>query len=160
MPTKVQMSVRIWAVWSGHCIFVKIYYSIHWFCQRATKAQISLRLCTGWSGPALSANCIKTLFVRSASYHNTHFTFRTSLLILVVETVNYPWKGVNPFRFREDPFLEGGWCAEIQTGSHRSRLTCKMAEIYKVRPFPLFYFYWMSIYEIIRINKITKYKWL
>ena len=31
------------------------------------KAQICLRLCAGWSGPALSANYIKALFVRCAS---------------------------------------------------------------------------------------------
>ena len=30
-------------------------------------ALISLRLCAGWSGPALSANCIRALFVRYAS---------------------------------------------------------------------------------------------
>ena len=28
------------------------------------KAQISLRKCAGWSGPSLSADCIRALFVR------------------------------------------------------------------------------------------------
>ena len=64
---KVQMSVRIRAVWSGHSLLVNIYYNVNWFCKRATKALISLRLCAGWSGPALSANCIGAIFVRRAA---------------------------------------------------------------------------------------------
>ena len=54
--------MRIRAVWSEHSLFVDIYYSIHWFCKRTTKAQISLRECKGWSWPALSANCIRAHF--------------------------------------------------------------------------------------------------
>ena len=65
----VQVSMRIRAVWSEHPLFVDIYYSIHCFCKRTMKALISLRLCAGWSGPALSANCLKDLFVRCASYY-------------------------------------------------------------------------------------------
>ena len=71
---KVQMGVCIRKVWSGHSLFVDIYYSIHWFCNRTTKAMISLRECAGWSGPALSANCISVLFVRFASYHILPFS--------------------------------------------------------------------------------------
>ena len=33
------------------------------------KAWISLHLCAGWSGPALSANCTRALFMHCASYH-------------------------------------------------------------------------------------------
>ena len=55
------------AIWSGYSLFVDILYTIHWFCKRATKALISL--CTGWSGPALSAKCIRALFMRCASYY-------------------------------------------------------------------------------------------
>ena len=58
------------AVWSGYSLFVDIYYSIHWLCKRTTQALISLRNCAGWSGPALSAYCIRALFVRCASYTN------------------------------------------------------------------------------------------
>ena len=54
-------------LWFEHSLFVDIYYSIHWFCKRAMQALISLRECAGWSGHALSANCIRTLFVRCAS---------------------------------------------------------------------------------------------
>ena len=64
---KLQMSVYIRAVSSGRTLFVDIYYSIHWFCKRTTQVRISLRKCAGWSGPALSANCIRVLFVRCAS---------------------------------------------------------------------------------------------
>ena len=60
---KVQMSMRICAVWSGHSLFVDIYYSIHLFSKRTTKALISLRKCAGWSEPALSAIRLRTLFV-------------------------------------------------------------------------------------------------
>ena len=65
---KVQVSMGICAVWSGHSPFVNIYYSIHRSCKRTTKAQISLHKCTGWSGPVLSVNCIRALFVCCASY--------------------------------------------------------------------------------------------
>ena len=58
----------IHAVWHEHSLFVDIYYSIHWFWKRTMKALISLRLCAGWSGPALSANCIRVLFVACASF--------------------------------------------------------------------------------------------
>ena len=34
--------VCIYAVCSGHSLFIDIYYSIHWFCKRITKAKISL----------------------------------------------------------------------------------------------------------------------
>ena len=65
---KVQMSERIHAVWYWHSLFIDIYYSIHWFCMRTTKVQINLRKCAGWSGLALSANCIRTLFMHCASF--------------------------------------------------------------------------------------------
>ena len=61
---KVRTRMRIRAVRSRHSLFVDIYYPIHWFCKRKTKAQISLRKCACWSGPVLSANCIRALFVR------------------------------------------------------------------------------------------------
>ena len=67
--------MRIHAVWSERSLYVDIYYSIHWLCKRTTKAQISLRISAGWSGPALSANCIRTLFVRCASYEKCHIIF-------------------------------------------------------------------------------------
>ena len=72
---KVKMSVHIHAVWSGHSLFVNIYYSIYWFCKRTMKASISLRECVGWSGPSLSANCIRTLFVRCASYKTLSMSY-------------------------------------------------------------------------------------
>ena len=53
---KVQISMCICAVWSGHSLFVDIYFNIHWFFKRATKAVISLRKCAGWSGPLLPVN--------------------------------------------------------------------------------------------------------
>ena len=64
-----------WGVWacahravlSEHSLFV-IYYSIHWYCEWTTKALISLRECAGWSGPMLSSNCVRALFVRRAWY--------------------------------------------------------------------------------------------
>ena len=55
---KVQVSVRIRAVWYWHSLCVDLYYSNHWFCID----------CAGWSGPSLSANCIRALFVRCVSY--------------------------------------------------------------------------------------------
>ena len=58
---RIQMSLRIRTVLSGHSLFVDIYYSIHWFFKRVTKTLISLRKCAGWSGPALSENCITAL---------------------------------------------------------------------------------------------------
>ena len=60
---KVQMSVRIHAVWSGYSLFVYLYYSFHWLWEQATEAENSLRICAGWSGPALSSNCIRAPFV-------------------------------------------------------------------------------------------------
>ena len=62
---KVRMSVCIRAVWSGHSLFVDIYYSIRWFCKRTAK---DLIICAGWSGSAFSANCKRAFFVRCASY--------------------------------------------------------------------------------------------
>ena len=41
--------------------------NLHVFCKRATKALISLCICADWSGPVLSANCIRALFVCWAS---------------------------------------------------------------------------------------------
>ena len=41
---KAQISMCICAVWSEHHMFVDIYYSIHWFCKRTTKALISLHI--------------------------------------------------------------------------------------------------------------------
>ena len=38
---KDMMSVHMRAVWSGHSLFVDIFYSIHWLCKRTIKAQIS-----------------------------------------------------------------------------------------------------------------------
>ena len=74
---KVQMSMHIRAVWSGHSLFIDIYYNIHGFCKRSRKAQISLRKCAGWSGPALSANCIRGFFMCCASntIYLKHFFF-------------------------------------------------------------------------------------
>ena len=63
---KINMSVRIRAIWPGHSLCVDIYYTIHWFCKRATKALNSLRKCAGWSGPTLSANYIRAFFVHCA----------------------------------------------------------------------------------------------
>ena len=60
---KIQISVRIRAVWSGHSLFVDIYYSSHWFCKRTTKAQISVRMRACWFWPALSADCNRAIFV-------------------------------------------------------------------------------------------------
>ena len=60
--------VHIHADWSGQSLFIDIYYSIHWFYKPATKALIRLHKCAGWSWPALSANCVRTLFMRCASY--------------------------------------------------------------------------------------------
>ena len=82
--TVVQMSVRILVVWSVYALFVDIYYNIHRFCKRATKAQISLRKCAGWSGPALSANCIGPLFVRCACV----WTARTRLAFFFSDVVH------------------------------------------------------------------------
>ena len=65
----VQISMRIRTVWSDQSLFVDIYYSIHWFCRRTTKAPISLRIRAGWSGPALFANCSRALFVRCTLIH-------------------------------------------------------------------------------------------
>ena len=48
-------------------LFVDKYYSIHCFCKRAMKVQISLRECAGKLGHALSANCIRALFLRCVS---------------------------------------------------------------------------------------------
>ena len=59
---KVQMRLHTHAVYSEQSLFIDIYYNYHWFIRRTTKAQISLCKCTGWSGPALTANCIRTLF--------------------------------------------------------------------------------------------------
>ena len=64
---KIQIRMPIRVFWSGHSLFDKIYYNIHWFCKRATQALISLRKCAGWSGPPLPANCSRALFVFSAS---------------------------------------------------------------------------------------------
>ena len=41
--SKAQISMRIRAVYSGHSLFVDIFYSISRFCQRAMKALISLQ---------------------------------------------------------------------------------------------------------------------
>ena len=35
---KIQISVRIGAVWSGQFLFVNIYYTIHWFYKHTMKA--------------------------------------------------------------------------------------------------------------------------
>ena len=56
-------------MWSRQSLFIDIYYDIHWFCKRSTKALNSLRICTDWSGPLLTPNCIRALFVRYASYY-------------------------------------------------------------------------------------------
>ena len=61
------MSMRICAVWSWHSLFIDMHYNVHWSCKRTMQALISLRICAGWSGPALSANCIRAIFVRCAS---------------------------------------------------------------------------------------------
>ena len=37
---KVWMRIHICVVWSGHSLFANIYYTIHWFCKRATKALV------------------------------------------------------------------------------------------------------------------------
>ena len=60
---KVQMRVHILAAWSGHSLFIDMYYNIHWFCKQAMKALISTHICPDWSGPALSANNIRALFM-------------------------------------------------------------------------------------------------
>ena len=64
---KVQMSVRILAVWSGHSLFVDLYYNIFEFCKWATETLISLRKCAGWSWPTLATKYIRALFVLCAS---------------------------------------------------------------------------------------------
>ena len=66
--TQAQIRKCICTVWFERFLFVDIYFYIHWFRKRALKALISLRLCAGWSGSALSANCLKTLFVRCDLY--------------------------------------------------------------------------------------------
>ena len=55
-------TVQSWGI-----LCLSIYYSTLWFCKRAKKAQVSLCKCAGWSGPVLSANGIRTLFVHCAS---------------------------------------------------------------------------------------------
>ena len=68
MPTaKVLMRVCIHTVWSGHSLFVDIYYNIHWFCKWAMKVLISLQKCAGWVGPVLPTKCIRALFMHCAS---------------------------------------------------------------------------------------------
>ena len=37
-----RISVPILAVWSGHSLFVNIYFCSHWFCKRSTMGQNSL----------------------------------------------------------------------------------------------------------------------
>ena len=39
---KVKISVCIRATWSRHSLFVDLHYSIHWFCNRTSKAQIGM----------------------------------------------------------------------------------------------------------------------
>ena len=44
---EILISMHIRAVIFRHSLFLDIYYSIHWFCKRATKMQISLCECAG-----------------------------------------------------------------------------------------------------------------
>ena len=67
---KVQKSMHIYAVWSGHSLLTDIYYRLQWFYWQTMTAQISLHKCAGWSGPALSINCTRDLFVSWISYRN------------------------------------------------------------------------------------------
>ena len=68
---KVQMSLRICAIWSGHSLFIVIYYSSHWFFKWVTQALISLRKYTGWSRPVLPTKCIRAHFMHYASHVNS-----------------------------------------------------------------------------------------
>ena len=79
---KWTVKVQIHVVWSGHSLFVEIYYNINWFCKQTPKAQISLPIHTGWSGPALYANCIRAL-LRFASFVNIYIFSASTLDELV-----------------------------------------------------------------------------
>ena len=69
--TVVQMRIPIHTVWPGQSLFVNIYYNIHWICTQTMKALISLHKCVGWSRHALSANCIRALFMHCSLYYCT-----------------------------------------------------------------------------------------
>ena len=94
---RAQVSLRIRAVWSGPSLFVKIYYSIHWFCKRTTKALISLRNCLGLR---FSGNCpfscaahrmINHLGLKSrASNCNSFLRYTLSLLSLSFWSGSFP----------------------------------------------------------------------
>ena len=100
----VQMSVRIRAVWSWHSMFLTKYWYmyIYWFSKRAMKALI---ISAGWSGPALSANCIRALFMRCASFLN-YFILQ---LILLSEKARYAVKQQQTWDSKIDPIVTKAW---------------------------------------------------
>ena len=71
---KVQMNVAS----DLNSLYSSTYTTVS-FCKRTKKAQISLHECAGWSGPALSTNCIRALFVHCA-VHQILFYYRLNLL--------------------------------------------------------------------------------
>ena len=75
---KVLMSVHIFAVWSGHSLFINIYYNILWVCKRQQRFLICLCQWACMSRPELStkddlkgpfhALCIMFLWKKKKKY--------------------------------------------------------------------------------------------
>ena len=58
-----------------------MFYNIHCFCQRATKAPIIPSECASWSGPSLSTNGRRAIFSRCVTVKGNGYVFNRFCVI-------------------------------------------------------------------------------
>ena len=128
--------------------FVCIYYSIHWFCKRAMQALISLRKCAGWSGPALSADSIRDLFVCCASYANssaqvtlqTHTTYPGALLYWMF-SILWASSAIDKLMIHYKTVLD---IRQFESGPQKCCIQTKMYRLFLKKNDHLYIFIWIQ----------------